>query len=340
MKGLVQLFLFRWREFYREPQILFWALIFPLGIMVILGLAFRPKPPEPMPVLVAASPQDPIVAALETSTYDGQHALKVIAKPLAEAENALRRGDAAVLVIPGPPIVYRFDETHPEARQTRLLIDRALRPEDPIARDENKPARGSRYIDWLVPGLLGMQIMNGSLWGVGFALVEMRSKKLLKRFAVTPMKRGHFLLATALYRFLVVGIEAVLMFAFAMVAFKVPLSGSALAFGVVAGIGTFSMLTLALLVAARPRNTEVAAGIMNIPMLPQMFMSGVFFSSTRFPDVMQPVIKTLPLTALIDGLRRIANEGGGIESVSREIVVLAVWAVVLLVLALRSFRWS
>lgn len=336
MNGLVQLFLFRWREFYREPQILFWALIFPLGIMVLLGLAFRPKPPEPMPVLVAGSENDSIVAVLSTTTSN----LKVIAKPLDEAESALRRGDAALLVIPGPPLVFRSDKTHPDERQTRLLVEAALQPRPKIADEQDNPAPGSRYIDWLVPGLLGMQIMNGSLWGVGFALVEMRSKKLLKRFAVTPMKRVHFLLATAMYRFLVVGIEAVLMFAFAMVAFKVPLSGSALAFAVVAGIGTFCMLAIALLVAARPRNTEVAAGIMNIPMLPQMFMSGVFFSSTRFPDAMQPVIKLLPLTALIDALRRIVNEGAGLEGVAHEIVVLAVWAVLLLVLSLRAFRWT
>lgn len=338
MRGLVQLFLFRWREFYREPAILFWALIFPLGIMLVLGLAFRPAPPPPMSVLVAASPDDPIVAKLSAKPDD----LKVIVKPLEEAEGALKRGEAAILVLPGNPPTYRFDKTHPDARQTKLLVDAALdpRPSVTISNHEDAKTPGAHYIDWLVPGLLGMQIMNGSLWGVGFALVEMRAKKLLKRFAVTPMQRSHFLLATALHRFLVVGAEAVLMFAFAMLAFHVPLLGSLVAFAVVAAVGTFSFGSLALLVAARPRNTEVAAGVMNIPMLPMMFMSGVFFSSSRFPDWMQPFIKSLPLTALIDGLRRIANEGGGLESVVREIVVLVVWAIATLVIALRIFRWT
>src|SRR5262249_8083226 len=155
---------------------------------------FRPQKPGPMPVLVAAASGDEIVTRLSAKGSD----LTVLAKPLDEADAALRRGDAAILVIPGPPLVFRFDETHPEARQTKLLVDAALRPRDALAQEDKKPAPGSRYIDWLVPGLLGMQIMNGSLWGVGFALVEMRSKKLLKRFAVTPMKRWHFLFATAL----------------------------------------------------------------------------------------------------------------------------------------------
>lgn len=335
MSGLWQLFLFRWREFYREPAILFWALIFPLMMMLVLGLAFQPKPPGPMSVLVAADVKDPLVAALTSSSE-----LKVIARDRAEAETALARGEAALLVIPGAPPTYEFDPTHPDARQTRLLVEAALSPRPEVGKPSVTQAPGARYIDWLTPGLLGMQIMNGSLWGVGFALVEMRAKKLLKRFAVTPMQRSHFLLATAIHRFLVVGAEAVLMFGFAMIAFGVPLKGSVVAFAAVALVGTFSFGCLALLVAARPRNTEVAAGVMNIPMLPQIFMSGVFFSSTRFPDWMQPFIKSLPLTALIDGMRRIANEGAGLHDVTRELIVLAVWAVATLVIALRAFRWT
>ncbi len=335
MRALKNLFLFRWREFYREPAVLFWALIFPLGIMVVLGSAFKPKKPEPMPVLVAAEGGDPIVAAL-SSARD----VKVLVKPLAEAEVGLKRGEAALLVIPGPKPVYEFDETNPEARQTRLLVDAALRGESSLGEEKETVTPGSRYIDWLVPGLLGMQIMNGSLWGVGFALVEMRSKKLLKRFAVTPMRRSHFLLATAVHRFLIVGAEAALMFVFAMVAFGVPLLGSLPAFALVAAVGTFSFGSLALLVAALPRKTEVAAMVMNIPMLPMMFVSGVFFSSSKFPDFLQPLIKALPLTALIDALRRIVNEGAGLESVWKELIVLAVWAIGTLVLALRYFRWT
>jgi ABC-type multidrug transport system permease subunit len=95
-----------------------------------------------------------------------------------------------------------------------------------------------------------------------------------------------------------------------------------------------------LLVASRPKRTEVAAGLMNIPMIPQMIVSGVFFSSARFPEVVQPLIRALPLTALNDALRRIANEGGGLASVARELCVLAAWGIGTLLLALKLFRWS
>jgi ABC transporter DrrB family efflux protein len=337
------LVLFRAREFVREPAIVFWALIFPLVMIVVLGLAFRPRPPEPLLVLVATG---------DAKTEEALRAskdLNVRALPLAEAERALTRGEAALLVLPavapGTTPTYRFDPTHPEARATRSLVDDALqrargRQDVFVAAHQDDQTRGTRYVDWFVPGVLSLQIMNGALWGVGFALVDMRAKKLLKRFAVTPMLRWQFLLAQALHRFGVVIVEATLMVGFSYVFFDVRVQGSLLAFGVLATFGTFAFASLGLLVAARPRNTEVAAGLMNVPMLPQMVFSGVFFSSARFPDLMQPFIKALPLTALVDGLRRITNEGAGLDQLGRELVVLALWAVVTLVLALRWFKWS
>jgi ABC transporter DrrB family efflux protein len=271
--------------------------------------------------------------------------VKVKKLPPEETETALKRGDAPLVVSATDPPTYRYDPTHPESRATRLAVDavlqRGLGRKDAFDAAEKKvPAPGASYVDWLVPGLIGMQIMNGSLWGIGFAIVEMRSRKLLKRFAVTPMKRHHFLLASAIHRSLVVGIEAVFLVLVAHLAFGVEVSGSKAAFGVVIALGTFSFLALALLVAARPKRTEVAAGLMNIPMIPQMIVSGVFFSSARFPEVVQPLIRALPLTALNDALRRIANEGGGLSSVARELTVLAAWGIGTLLLALKLFRWS
>jgi ABC-type multidrug transport system permease subunit len=339
---LAQLFLFRWREFVREPAVLFWALIFPLCMMGVLGIAFRPKKAEPVAILVSLDgPAGDRIAKDLGASPD----VKVIARPPAEALAAFNRGEAPLLVLPTEPPTYRYDETHPESRLARLVTDGALedaRGRKPafVATSDTTSTLGARYIDWLVPGIIGLQVMNGALWGVGFAIVEMRAKKLLKRFAVTPMKRSHFLLATALQRFLVVSLNAFLIILFARVAFGVQVQGSILALVILVSVGTFSFASLALLVAARPRNTEVAAGLMNIPMLPMMVCSGVFFSSTRFPEVMQPAIKALPLTALLDGMRRIVNEGAGLEACLREIAVLAAWAVVTLVLALRLFKWT
>jgi ABC transporter DrrB family efflux protein len=338
------------REFVREPAVVFWALLFPLCMMVVLGLAFRPQEPPPVPVLISVEPGNAFAEGMK-SALEACHDLKVVAKTPDEAALALTRGEAALLVVPVKASVpeYRYDPTHPEARTTRLLVNAALRdylapggkaPELLAPLEEKSPAPGGRYIDWFVPGMVGMSIMNGSLWGLGFALVEMRAKRLLKRFAVTPMKRSHFLGAQALQRFLVVALQAIGMLVFARLAFGVQVRGSVLVFAAVAVVGTLTFAGIALLVATRARNTEVAAGIMNIPMLPQMFLSGVFFSYAKFPDWLQPAIKALPLTALLDAFRRVANEGKGLESVLPQLGVLAVWGAITGVLALKLFRWS
>ena len=340
--SLAQLVLFRVREFTREPAVLFWAVIFPLLMLFVLGLAFRPQPPAPKIVILESEgvPAEKLRSALAASKD-----LDVRGRPKAEAELALRRGEGAVLVSPGTPPVLRFDPTHPEARETRLAVEAALRraehPEEaPAVTTDEKPAPGGRYIDWFVPGMLGMQVMNGSLWGLGFAVAEMRGKKLLKRFAVTPMKRWQFVIAQVVHRFIVVLVEAVIMCGFASVVFGVSISGSLVAYAVALTVGTLALSGVGLLIAARPKNTEAAAGLMNVAMLPQMVFSGVFFSAAKFPDAIQPAIRALPLTALLDALRRISNEGAGLDGIGRELVVLTAWGIVTFALAIRFFRWS
>lgn len=344
-----QLFLFRWREFLRTPEIIFWVLVFPCLTLLVLGMAFRPAPPEPIPVLVAVAPGDVGAEALAKSLEgpDGRSDLRVLRAAPDDALRRLRRGEAALLVrassAPGAPIL-QGDPTNPETRAARLLVQAALaraagHPAPP-GTEEQVTTRGARYIDWLVPGLLGMQIMNGSLWGLGFGLVEVRAKKLLKRFAVTPMSRLEFLLAHAAQRFVVVALEAVVMLVFARLVFDVPMEGSWLAFALAAGLGTLAFCGIGVLVAARPRTTEVAAMVMNLPMLPQMILSGVFFSAARFPDWFQPFVQALPLTALNDAMRAVQNEGAGLAGIAHELAILAVWSVVTWVVGLKLFRWT
>lgn len=343
MSSFWQLFLFRWREFARTPEIVFWVLVFPCATLLVLGLAFRPQPPAPVPVLLAAAPGDAagerLAAALGASP-----GLQVLRRAPAEVERALLRGEAALVVEPGQPPLLRRDPTHPEARAAELLVQAALAraagapPPPGVLQDLS--LRGSRYVDWLLPGLLGLQIMNGSLWGLGFGLVEMRARKLLKRFAVTPMSRVEFLVAHAVHRFVIVGLEALVMLGFAWLAFDVPMNGSLLLYALTAGLGTLAFAGIGILVAARPRTTEVAAGVMNVPMLPQMVLSGVFFSSTRFPDWLQPFVQALPLTALNDALRAVQNEGLGLADMGHELLILAAWSLVTLGVGLRLFRWT
>lgn len=335
-----QLFLFRWREFVRTPEIVFWVLVFPCATLLVLGIAFRPRPPEPVPVLLAAAEGDPAGDALAAALGSASD-LRLLRRPPEAAERALLRGEAALVVVPGDPPALVGDPTNPETRTARLLVRGALSPPPPSrARDEDRVTPGTRYVDWLMPGLLGLQIMNGSLWGLGFALVEMRAKKLLKRFAVTPMSRVEFLLAHAAHRFLIVGLESAVLFGFAALAFGVPLRGSLPLFGLTAVVGTLAFSGIGILVASRPRTTEVAAGVMNVPMLPQMVLSGVFFSAARFPDWLQPLVQALPLTALNDALRGVALEGAGLAEVGHELSILTAWGVLTLALGLRWFRWT
>jgi ABC transporter DrrB family efflux protein len=227
----------------------------------------------------------------------------------------------------------------------RLAVDRALQRaagradaftpvEQPVA------IVGSRYIDWLVPGLLGMNIMGTGLWGVGFSIVQSRTKKLLKRLVATPMSKTHYLLSHIFSRFLFLALEVIVIIGFAWLFFDVAVHGPLSALAVVAILGGLSFGGLGLLLASRARTIEAVSGLMNLVMLPMWVLSGVFFASTNFPDAMQPFIKVLPLTALNDALRAIVNEGLGVSAVTSEIAILATWGVVCFVAALKLFRWQ
>jgi ABC-type multidrug transport system permease subunit len=199
---------------------------------------------------------------------------------------------------------------------------------------------GSRYIDWLVPGLLGMNIMSTGLWGVGFAIVQARTRKLLKRLAATPMSRAEYLASHVLSRLLWLALETAVIVGFARVAFDVGVRGGLVSLTALALAGALSFGGLGLLIASRVRTIEGVSGIMNLVMMPMWVLSGVFFASSNFPDVMQPFIRALPLTALIDALRGVINEGLPLRALWSELAILAAWGAIPFALALRLFRWQ
>ena len=257
-------------------------------------------------------------------------------------EQALRSGKAPVVVVPGTPPIYRYDEARAESQVARLAVDAALQRAAGRA-DVFVPVRqpieavGSRYIDWLVPGLLGMNIMGTGMWGVGFAIVNARSKRLLKRLVATPMSKAHYLLALILSRLATLAIEVMVIIGFAWAFFGVAVHGALWALAALAVIGALTFAAFGLFVASRARTIEALSGLMNLMMLPMWVLSGVFFASTNFPDAMQPVIRALPLTALNDALRIIVNEGRSIDAVAPQLAVLAVWGGVSFLLSLKLF---
>ena len=335
---LVQLTLMRMREFIREPEALFWSMIFPLALAAGLGIAFRNRPPE---ILKVAAVTPRLADALR------QEKLLDVTQLTPElAEQFVRTGKVALVAEPAADgsVVYRYDDTNPEGRQARMLADQAIQRasgrQDAISgNDQIMREPGSRYIDFLIPGLIGMGIMGNSMWGPGFSIVDARRKKLLKRIVATPMPRYDYLLSYLLWRMILLPVDVGVPLAFGVWVFGVPLRGSFLALVGLCLLATLAFTAGGILLASRVRTIEAGSGLMNLTMVPMWILSGVFFSSQRFPDLVQPAIKALPLTAVIDALRANMLQGAGFAQTAPQAGVLAAWLVVCFGLALRLFRW-
>jgi ABC-type multidrug transport system permease subunit len=219
-------------------------------------------------------------------------------------------------------------------------IQRAAGRRDPVpAADTIVRDPGSRYIDFLVPGLVGLGIMSNTLWGLGFSIVDSRRRKLTKRLIATPMSRTYYLLSYAVWRMVVLVIEVGVPVGFGALAFGVPVRGSLLDLVIVCVIASLSFSALSLLIASRARTLEAVSGLMNLAQVPMWILSGVFFSAQRFPDAVQPLIRALPLTALVDALRAHMLQGAGLVQLAPQLAVLGTWLVVCFGLALKLFRW-
>jgi ABC-type multidrug transport system permease subunit len=336
---LAQLTVVRFLEFIREPEALFWVFVFPILMAAGLGLAFRNKPQD---VLKIATVTPELRQSLSREKLLDVEQLSPNA-----AEEALRTGKVALLVEPGNggTVVYRYDDTNPEGRTSRMLADRAIqetagRVNSVASSDRVMREPGSRYIDFLIPGLLGMNLMGSAIWGMGFAIVDARRKKLIKRLIATPMPRSYYLISFILSRLLLLVIEVGVLLGFGVLVFHVPVRGSLLDFAMVCVLGSLTFAALGLLIASRAQTIEAASGLMNLVMLPMWIVSGVFFSAQRFPDVLQPVIKALPLTAVINALRANMLQGASAAQIGPQVITLGVWLVVCFTLALKLFRWK
>jgi ABC-2 type transport system permease protein len=343
-RSMVQLTLVRFREFIREPEAVFWTFIFPILLAAGLGIAFRQRGPDKVQigVVTSAAGNASLVQALQKDST-----LVVATFDDSAAARALRTGKVALLVVPGSAedsIHYIYDRGRSDAVNARVLVDRAVQigagRVDPVrVADTYVTEAGSRYIDFLIPGLLGMNLMGSSIWGLGFSIVTARSKKLLKRLMATPMSRAQYLLSYMCSRLVFLILEVATLVGFGHWAFGVPLRGSLATLLLICLLAAVSFGGLGLLTASRARTTEAVSGIMNFIMLPMWIFSGVFFSSTNFPHVIQPYIKLLPLTAVNDALRANMLEGASLAALTPQLLVILVWGVVTFFAALKLFRW-
>jgi ABC-2 type transport system permease protein len=337
--SLVQLTLVRFREFWREPEAVFWVFVFPLLLTAGLGIAFRNRPPEVLQVAVTD-------AALAEALRPAE-GLRVRVLSPAEGAEALRLGRISLLAMREPDgqgVTFRLDDTNPEARSARVLAHQALQRaagvQDAVPTGvEVVREPGSRYIDFLIPGLLGMNLMGSGIWGLGFTIVDARRKKLLKRLVASPMSRAEYLLSFLLSRLVMLVIEIQVLVGFGVVVFGVPVRGALWELLTLVLLASFMFSALGLLIASRVRTIEAASGLMNFIMLPMWLFSGVFFSAERFPDVLQPAIRLLPLTAVVDGLRSNMLQGTSLTALMPQVGIMVGWLMVCFVLAMKLFRW-
>jgi len=345
---LVELTRVRLLEFLREPEAVFWVFVFPVLLAVALGVAFRAQPPSAVRVGVVGAGREALAGHLA-----GTPGLEVYPTAESDGERALAGGGVDILVrfahppAPGqePEVLYRFDPERPEGRQARLVVDgalqRSLGRRDVVGtRDEAVVEAGARYVDFLIPGLVGLNLMGSGMWGLGFAIVQARTRKLLKRFAATPMRRSDFLLAFALSRLIMLVGEVVVLVGAGWLLFGVTVRGRLLDLTVVALLGAATFAGLGLAVAARARTIEAVSGWMNLIQLPMWLLSGSFFAYSRFPRAVQPFIKALPLTALNDALRAVMNRGLPLAGTWLELLVMLAWSAVSFAIAVRFFRWQ
>jgi ABC-2 type transport system permease protein len=340
---LVQLAWVRFLEFWREPEAVFWVFIFPILLAAGLGLAFRQRPPEVVKVGVLMS--DPNAGVVSDAIARDKR-LEVVPLDDSAGMHALRTGRIALFAVPraGGTVEYRYDDTRPDALSARLIVDDAIqraagRRDVATIQESHVHERGSRYIDFVVPGLLAMNLMGSGIWGVGFTIVEARRKKLLKRFIATPMSRAQYLASFILSRLVMLILEVGGFLAFGILVFGVPARGSVGTIVLVSLITAFAFSAMGLLVASRVRTLEGASGLMNLVMLPMWIFSGIFFSASNFPDAAQPFIQALPLTAAADALRATLLEGASLGALAPEIGILGAWMAVSFTAALLLFRW-
>ncbi len=344
--GYLHLLAARMKELRREPEVIFWVFGFPLLLALGLGIAFRNKPADITSIAIVRGPGgDYAMSLIQRSPQ--RTSIRATLLDEAQAVQAFHLGKYDLVVEPRPDgqIQYLYDPARPESVLSRAEVDDAL--QSAAGRKDSLPTTsiastqpGARYIDFLIPGLLGMNLMNAAMWGIGFALVDMRQRKLLKRFVGTPMRRSDFLLALTSSRLVLMLIEVALLLGFGVLVFHMRVLGSLWSILVIGAIGAIAFGGVGLLTASRAQKIESVSGLINLVMMPMWIFSGVFFSYERFPAITQPFIKALPLTALNDALRATILQGAPLASQAGRLLILAVWGGLSFIFALRLFRWT
>ncbi len=358
-------------ELLREPGVLFWGILFPILMSAGLGLAFTKKSDTIRKVAIVGSGETHandsasltrfLKSSCEQNTSQkeddfrwkytmkderlGNSIFLFYEMDWDKAMVQLKRGTINLLIKSNSETVeYHFDPLNPDAELTYLKLGGMIGQGSSVPVSSNAEIRpltvtGTRYIDFLIPGLVTMGVMMSCMWGISYGLIEKRSKKLLRRLVATPMKKSHFLIALITVRVAMNFIEAAAIVIFALIAFKMKIQGDIPALFAMFLAGNIAFAGIAVLVSSHTSNTEVGNGLINFIIFPMMILSGIFFSYHNFPDWSIGVISSLPLTMLTDGIRSIFNEGAGIREVFIPILVLSATGIVFFTAGLKIFKW-
>src|SRR4030042_2513267 len=364
--SLFQLILIRFKEFMREPGVVFWSVIFPISMAWVLGVAFSKKgelvqtiamvrddslPNERLQNFLSGSELLTDSTTGDTTGYrkeienekPGKSIYRFIPASWDSAVLMLKRGQTAMMIKESEDsLYYYFDPKSTEARLGFIMLSAAINHEEFIYETASiRPliTTGTRYIDYLVPGLIALGIMNSILWGISYTLIEMRSRKLLRRMIATPMKKSHFLISHFTSRLSLTIIESLILIAFSWFYFRLSVQGSVVALIMMFLAGNICFAGIAVLISSRTSNANIGNGLINFISMPMMILSGDFFSYHNFPDSVVPALQKLPLTVLADSIRSIFIEGSGVKDILPEFIVLSVIGLLLSYIGLRIFKW-
>jgi ABC-type multidrug transport system permease subunit len=357
-KQLYQLTLTQILETIREPEVLFWGIVFPVLISIGLGFAFTQNSVSKFNIVI--TDKSPAVLDSLLSVYaspeDEDYIWKITDKTLGDTELhfshgdwksgivSLKRGEADLMVSDSLDAVrYHFDPHNSQSQLAYVKLSGLIQsPASSIQSDASIAPitlKGVRYIDFLIPGLIAMGIMSSILWGISYTLIERRSQKLLRRMVATPMKKSYFIFAMMFVRIVMNFIEAAIIFLAAWLLFGVEIQGNIGALIILFLAGNIAFTGIAVLVSSRTAKTEVGTGWINAVQMPMMILSGIFFSYHNFPAWSIPAIKLLPLTALIDGMRSIFNEGAGWLEILTLSAALSIFGILCFWIGIKCFKW-
>ncbi len=365
MKQLLELILIHVKEIIREPGVIFWGVGFPVLISWGLGIAFTRSPETRKDIAMVNTLEDSRLMEFvnantsEDWTLDSLKSFNLVFEdevfgkntfrfiPLSE-ENALKgmkRGKYQVILeSTKDSIMYRMDPANPDARLLQLQLSEIFDKEDSVIQLTNArilpvDLQGTRYVDFLIPGLMGMTVMMACMWGISYTIIERRKGNMLRRMVATPMKKHNLLVAHMTARLTITFLETLILVLFARFYFDMQIQGSLIALFLVFLAGNIAFTGIAVLFSSRTSKTEIGNALINLVTMPMLILSGIFFSYQNFPEWTIPFIEKLPLTMMADSFRSIFNEGAGITDVLPDVLILGIGGSITLFAGIKVFKW-